>query len=210
MMSTDKTAPHWPHWPHGTDFPEGGPHAGGPSRVEEIRERWAQAIPGPWATTKPAFGFVGVKPVNGKPGESICGAPKHSHALTIDAIAHAPEDIAFLLAKVERLTADLDQTRAAAREQLAERDRIISEVTGEMEALRDMGVEPDTQPITQGAAVVTADGMQGFYLGPPNMREGRQVVACYDHQNGWLLRNMTMPGTAPLTLYPYSAYGDEE
>ena len=39
-MSTDKTAP---HWPHGTDYPESGPHAEGPSRVEEIRQRLKEA-----------------------------------------------------------------------------------------------------------------------------------------------------------------------
>ena len=39
-MNNDKTAP---HWPHGTDYPESGPHAEGPSRVEEIRQRLKEA-----------------------------------------------------------------------------------------------------------------------------------------------------------------------
>lgn len=104
------------------------------AKVEEIRERLAViGATRPWHSIKDNDGEIGAY--------DDCGEPLPRGPEDVNFIAHAPEDIAFLLAKVERLTADLAQTRAAAREQLAEKDRIIDEVMGEMEALRDMGRE---------------------------------------------------------------------
>mgnify|MGYP001139431241 FL=1 len=78
-------------------------------RLAEIRARWAQTTPGPWlwdgSPTQPAALF---NPHEGviifeAAGEDRMRWPSPNRVTDQSAIAHAPEDIAWLCAEVERL-----------------------------------------------------------------------------------------------------------
>ena len=91
-------------------------------RIEEIRKRWSAATPGPWDVTTSsrrreekwrtirAQGRAVVRVDeftrhNGGEPETYCGV--WIDDANAQAIGAAPSDIAFLLAEVERLTAEL-------------------------------------------------------------------------------------------------------
>lgn len=75
-----------------------------------IRERWAAATPGPWEYRERSYWSV--------PKKCWClwvgiGGGIYGSEATERAIAHAPTDIADLLAEVERLRAEVEHWRAA-------------------------------------------------------------------------------------------------
>lgn len=81
-------------------------------RIEAIRARWAKATPGPWAWEPDGErGWTGLyQPVSDDVvlfglGPINCGASDR------DALAAAPEDIAYLLAVVEAARAMADHIR---------------------------------------------------------------------------------------------------
>lgn len=85
--------------------------------IEEIRERWTRATPGPWRR-QVSETYVG-RPTGWYIGSDIRGIAKTTRGddqakTDADAIAHAPEDIAFLLAEIERLTAT--QNKVSSKE----------------------------------------------------------------------------------------------
>jgi hypothetical protein len=99
-----------------------------------IKERWANATPGPWQVA-----FHGVYEVEAPPNQlvadvGICGRAKED----AEAIAAAPQDIAWLLAALEARDAELARLRrveAAAREMLGKHDDLCPYET-ELRALR--------------------------------------------------------------------------
>lgn len=85
-------------------------------RLDEIRARLEAATPGPWET----FGFE-VNGVKSRLNKVKPARDNHSfthislsHDEDAEFIAHAPEDIAYLLAEIERLTDSLPASGAAA------------------------------------------------------------------------------------------------
>lgn len=90
--------------------------------INEIRERLSKATPGPWRRTGSArhiiYQYDGGDDMRTVIGEIWgCGNIQDVDA---DFIAHAPEDIKFLLAEVERLEAELQHYR-----QLKDEGRLV-------------------------------------------------------------------------------------
>jgi hypothetical protein len=108
---------------------------------QAIRERLAKATPGPWKAEGPKFGYFVVRqdPADwdGKGYQQICGMPsltKHStwrvvFAANADLIAHAPSDLAALLAENDRLISEVTELR--------ERDHVISKHLEDRATARD-------------------------------------------------------------------------
>lgn len=72
-----------------------------PDRLQDIRARLDAATPGPWERWKDGMRVWSRVPPDAPFGVDVADVYA-SHA-TADLIAHAPEDIAWLLAEVERL-----------------------------------------------------------------------------------------------------------
>lgn len=79
--------------------PTSAPADVGAHLLQEIAERWANATPGPWALFH-CEGEYSVMPAM-RPGDIATGIRNKADA---QALAHAPTDIATLLAEVDRLT----------------------------------------------------------------------------------------------------------
>ena len=79
-------------------------------RLDEIRERWAAAIEGPWEVEEDPMseGDWMVRQVDPRPDEPDDVAAYIGHEDTADAIAHAPADIAALTAAVQGVLERLD------------------------------------------------------------------------------------------------------
>lgn len=96
-----------------------------PDRLTEIRARMDAATPGPWSVHDhydDAYQFDGMSVVADE--ETVVG-PEDRHNRNLDLIAHAPEDIAWLLAEVAQLRADLERAREVESDwQLTARDAI--------------------------------------------------------------------------------------
>lgn len=81
------------------------------ARLAEIRARWAEATPGPWVRERADWQNIVCRAVPARgPGRHIAGvggssALGHNGNADAAAIAAAPEDVAWLLAEVERLRA---------------------------------------------------------------------------------------------------------
>lgn len=75
------------------------------SKLQEIRERWAKATPGPWCIREVAEGILDVVSQPQKVGVAEDLGPPDA-----EAIAAAPSDIEWLLKRVERLEAALRET----------------------------------------------------------------------------------------------------
>lgn len=65
-------------------------------RIEEIRARWAKATPGPWEALPGVRGYWCVQGPKETPNSAFPWFEGDA-----EAIAHAPEDIAYLLAELE-------------------------------------------------------------------------------------------------------------
>ncbi len=83
-------------------------------RIQQIKDRLAVATPGPWVIEDDGFyGYIRTTVENSHGyRESICGGEPSEGRVDGDApdtifIAHAPEDIAYLLGEVERLRSRL-------------------------------------------------------------------------------------------------------
>ena len=88
-------------------------------RLAEIRVRLEAATPGPWFATScpdkhsddgPDFWLIDAVPSPNQETEvaEICHKPGGKSGHNADFIAHAPEDIAWLLEEVKRLQEELD------------------------------------------------------------------------------------------------------
>lgn len=105
------------------------------SKLDEIRERWEKVTPGPWALdpafwSPPSWGEAMHyrRVVHGEPNEisgirqplfSTNGAPDGSGQARqnhhdADAIAHAREDVPWLLAKLDRVIAQVEEWETLA------------------------------------------------------------------------------------------------
>lgn len=91
-------------------------------RVQEIRDRLEAATPGPWEAwaglTHDGERQDGISP-RGDLNIDVCFtiiSPQGSE--DAEFIAHAPDDIEFLLAEVERLQNDLEVARDALRDEI--------------------------------------------------------------------------------------------
>ena len=115
--------------------------------IDEIKARLAAATPGPWTYQEDRWGFsAGVYGAPNERGysEMIVGGDPCEGRIEPDdpngtLIAHAPADIAYLLAEVARLRADLIEERdalACAMEQVAELNDALVERGAEVERLR--------------------------------------------------------------------------
>jgi hypothetical protein len=107
-------------------------------RIEEIRDRWAAATPGPWHTSDDDHLFIDLDGADGRvcvmsavsidptTGETDSTLQRRAEA-DVTAIVHAPEDVAWLLAEVERqaelirgpLSAEISEAREQRDEALA-------------------------------------------------------------------------------------------
>ena len=92
--------------------------------IAAIKARWANATPGPWQVA-----FHGVYEVEAPPNQlvadvGICGRAKED----AEAIAAAPQDIAWLLAALEARNAEFE----AAREGLRMLRAALSEATDDL------------------------------------------------------------------------------
>ena len=81
--------------------------------LDAIKERLAKATPGPWAVCKrPANstwvqgGTIGSVPHGSRVADTCVLGPNYAHDAAF--IAHAPTDIAALVAEVERLRREVD------------------------------------------------------------------------------------------------------
>lgn len=109
-------------------------------RVQEIRDRLEAATPGPWSYSPASTGNPSDGPTHHEVRSVSISDDRTMYAIAttdynemgyLDAefIAHAPDDIEFLLAEVERLQEDLEVTRdslgdlAGSLEYLVGRDR---------------------------------------------------------------------------------------
>lgn len=103
-----------------------------PTDLDAIKARLAAATPGPWRHL--GQGYI-VHPGTEYDG---CGVPDRSTRIPLrdadaDLIAHAPDDLAALLAELRATTADL----AIAVEVARERGEEVTDLRGGIEALRD-------------------------------------------------------------------------
>lgn len=99
------------------------------SKLDEIRERWEKATPGPWKAHD--FGYGGMEEpcsivihtgkfdwqdINGE-GTSVIASMlwDSQEADNADAIAHAREDVPWLLAKIDRLDEQVKRIQKTIR-----------------------------------------------------------------------------------------------
>lgn len=91
-------------------------------RLEEIKQRLENATPGPWIAQNGGEGddtsiwFVSTKDSQPKTWQAVAECGFSLPFSNADFIAHAREDIPFLLAEIERLKTDLNYQRQYADE----------------------------------------------------------------------------------------------
>ena len=84
-------------------------------RLDEIRKRLGAATPGPWHIERMKHSLkhseIWLQPEDEHAWSLDCNTyqPNSKDEANAQLIAHAPEDIAYLLAEVERLQADLQK-----------------------------------------------------------------------------------------------------
>lgn len=142
------------------------------TKIEEIRERWKKVTPGPWALdpafwSPPSWGETMHyrRVVHGEPNQisgirrplfSTNGAADGSEQATQNhhdaaAVAAAPDDVAWLLAEVDRLKAQVAAFSSArdaakrgwqqANEQVEDLQRQLAEAVGQTEAAKQAARE---------------------------------------------------------------------
>lgn len=84
-----------------------------PQRIAEIAARVEAATPGPWAVdAEPCFGFCTVRAPDRR---AVCGMPENESwpraRANADLIAHAPADLALLLATLDERDAEVARLR---------------------------------------------------------------------------------------------------
>lgn len=102
--------------------------------IDAIEARLAAAIPGPWTYIK-KVGCVYVEEF-AKDGEGGVAEILSYHDADGEFIAHAPADIAALLAEVERLQRERAEWRDRADALMTEQMTQMRDLTAEVEALR--------------------------------------------------------------------------
>jgi hypothetical protein len=116
------------------------------SRLDEIKARWAKATPGPWGWAPNPHGGARVQKPNAGIADVLWRAGvehpvQQSCEANADAIAHAPDDVAYLLRELDARTAALADTVATANTYGARLDAIETAVWNEDwtadEVLRD-------------------------------------------------------------------------
>lgn len=68
--------------------------------IQEIKERWSKATPGPWKSISSKYEPETIHASNGKMIATISMSNSYANAA---AIASAPADIAYLLQEIERM-----------------------------------------------------------------------------------------------------------
>lgn len=122
-------------------------------RIAEIRERLEKATPGVWRTVEKGNSIPSIAVETlayvGEPSIKICSgiSPKTKNA---EFIAHAHEDIPYLLGVIEQQQADLK----ALKEQLADYEDIVKSLIVAGEWINDMTYESFDQSLIHRAKIL--------------------------------------------------------